>query len=111
MTTQMIIGSSRVISELRALISQAASSDASVLILGESGTGKELVARALHTESIRSKANFVPVNCGAIPGELWSLSSSAISVAPLLGRFLIERVDLNWRIREHYSLMKSVTCR
>lgn len=70
MTTQMIIGSSRVISELRALISQAASSDASVLILGESGTGKELVARALHTESIRSKANFVPVNCGAIPGEL-----------------------------------------
>ena len=51
MTTQMIIGSSRVISELRALISQAASSDASVLILGESGTGKELVARALHTES------------------------------------------------------------
>ena len=70
MTTQMIIGSSRVISELRALISQAASSDAGVLILGESGTGKELVARALHTESIRSKANFVPVNCGAIPGEL-----------------------------------------
>ena len=70
MTTQMIIGSSRVISELRALISQAASSDASVLILGESGTGKELVARALHTESTRSKANFVPVNCGAIPGEL-----------------------------------------
>ena len=70
MTTQMIIGSSRVISELRALIRQAASSDASVLILGESGTGKELVARALHTESLRSKANFVPVNCGAIPGEL-----------------------------------------
>jgi sigma-54 specific flagellar transcriptional regulator A len=66
----MIIGSSRVISELRALISQAASSDASVLILGESGTGKELVARALHTESTRSDANFVPVNCGAIPGEL-----------------------------------------
>ncbi len=70
MTTQMIIGSSRVISELRALISQAASSDASVLILGESGTGKELVARALHRESTRSDANFVPVNCGAIPGEL-----------------------------------------
>jgi sigma-54 specific flagellar transcriptional regulator A len=66
----MIIGSSRAINELRALISQAASSDASVLILGESGTGKELVARALHTESKRSSSNFVPVNCGAIPREL-----------------------------------------
>lgn len=69
-TTDMIIGSSRAINELRALISQAASSDASVLILGESGTGKELVARALHTESKRSSSNFVPVNCGAIPREL-----------------------------------------
>jgi sigma-54 specific flagellar transcriptional regulator A len=68
--TDMIIGSSRAINELRALISQAASSDASVLILGESGTGKELVARALHTESKRSSSNFVPVNCGAIPREL-----------------------------------------
>lgn len=69
-TTGMIIGSSRTVNELRALISQAASSDASVLILGESGTGKELVARALHTESKRSSSNFVPVNCGAIPREL-----------------------------------------
>jgi sigma-54 specific flagellar transcriptional regulator A len=69
-TTDIIIGSSRAINELRALISQAASSDASVLILGESGTGKELVARALHTESKRSSSNFVPVNCGAIPREL-----------------------------------------
>jgi sigma-54 specific flagellar transcriptional regulator A len=69
-TTDMIIGSSRTVNELRALISQAASSDASVLILGESGTGKELVARALHTESKRSSSNFVPVNCGAIPREL-----------------------------------------
>jgi len=69
-TSDMIIGSSRAINELRALISQAASSDASVLVLGESGTGKELVARALHTESNRAASNFVPVNCGAIPREL-----------------------------------------
>lgn len=70
----MIIGSSRAINELRALISQAASSDASVLILGESGTGKELVARALHTESNRAASNFVPVNCGAIPASYSSPS-------------------------------------
>ena len=54
MALDLIIGKSRAVSELRGLIRQAATSDASVLILGESGTGKELVARALHTGSSRS---------------------------------------------------------
>jgi sigma-54 specific flagellar transcriptional regulator A len=47
-----------------------AKTDASVLILGESGTGKEVVARNVHALSNRCKHSFVPVNCGAIPGEL-----------------------------------------
>jgi len=70
MALDLIIGKSRAVSELRGLIRQAATSDASVLILGESGTGKELVARALHTNSQRAAQQFVPVNCGAIPKEL-----------------------------------------
>ncbi len=41
-----------------------------VLITGESGTGKELVARAIHHQSPRSEAAFIPVNCVAIPSEL-----------------------------------------
>ncbi len=45
--------------------------DLSVVLIGESGTGKELVAQALHSEGGRSKSPFVPVNCGAIPGELF----------------------------------------
>ncbi len=53
------------------LIGKLAEDDQStVLIQGESGTGKELVAKAIHAHSPRSKKNFVPVNCAAIPDDL-----------------------------------------
>jgi DNA-binding NtrC family response regulator len=64
-----IIGASRPMRELFALIGRAARSASTVLITGESGTGKELVARAVHDLSGR-KGKFVPVNCSAIPAEL-----------------------------------------
>jgi len=63
-------GKSQAIVGIRKLIDQVAESDATVLILGESGTGKEVVARALHDASFRKDKPFVPINCGAIPGEL-----------------------------------------
>ena len=47
-----------------------ARNDASVLIMGESGTGKELLARAICAASPRSGAEFVAINCGAIPEQL-----------------------------------------
>jgi two-component system NtrC family response regulator len=51
-------------------IRKIATADIPVLVVGESGTGKELVARAIHTMSLRSMGPFVPINCGAIPENL-----------------------------------------
>ncbi|WP_132974455.1 sigma-54 dependent transcriptional regulator [Thiogranum longum] len=65
-----LVGTSRSVQMVRRMIQQVAKSDANVLILGESGTGKEVVARNLHYYSTRRENAFVPVNCGAIPGDL-----------------------------------------
>ena len=65
-----IIGNSPPMRDIRKLIETIADSTATVMINGESGTGKELVAQALHHQSSRSDANFVPLNCAAIPKEL-----------------------------------------
>lgn len=65
-----LVGNSDDIRQVRKLIEQVADTEASVLILGESGTGKEVVARNIHSLSSRSNKPFVPINCGAIPGEL-----------------------------------------
>lgn len=65
-----IIGNSPPMREIRKLIETIADSTATVMINGESGTGKELVAQALHYQSPRAEANFVPLNCAAIPKEL-----------------------------------------
>jgi two-component system response regulator PilR (NtrC family) len=65
-----LLGKSRAMQKVFALITKIHSVKTSVLITGESGTGKELVARALHSEGVRAKLPFVAVNCGAIPEEL-----------------------------------------
>jgi DNA-binding NtrC family response regulator len=65
-----IVGESQKIRELRTLIQTVAPTDARVLILGASGTGKELVAGALHGLSQRHEANYIRINCAAIPDTL-----------------------------------------
>ena len=67
---EQIIGESPKMKELRQLIQTVAPTNATVLILGESGTGKELIAGALHTLSERRNANYVRINCAAIPETL-----------------------------------------
>ncbi|NBX05465.1 MAG: sigma-54-dependent Fis family transcriptional regulator [Betaproteobacteria bacterium] len=76
MTTQKarnvpnFVGESDAIKAIRNLLPVVAASNSTVLITGESGTGKEIVARSLHELSPRCGANFVPINCAAIPKDL-----------------------------------------
>ena len=65
-----IIGNSKSIMEIHAMIDKVSKTEARVLITGESGTGKELVAHNIHEKSSRSKSSFIEVNCAAIPSEL-----------------------------------------
>lgn len=66
----VIIGKSRTTNDILELISKVAPTDARVLITGENGTGKELVARGIHSQSLRSENAFIDVNCAAIPHDL-----------------------------------------
>lgn len=65
-----IVASSPEMKEVLEMVGRVAPTDATVLIQGESGTGKELVARAIHQNSHRNDAPFIPINCGALPENL-----------------------------------------
>ncbi len=66
-----LIGEAPAFAELRRKIPLVARFGAAVLLTGETGTGKERCARALHYSSCRSDKPFIPVNCGAIPVDLF----------------------------------------
>jgi DNA-binding NtrC family response regulator len=66
-----VIGKSSAHRRLLALAGSAAETDAEVLIIGPSGVGKELYARLVHEQSARALYPLVPVNCGALPAELF----------------------------------------
>lgn len=65
-----IIGADSKMIRIFRQIRNVASFEYPVHIYGETGTGKELVARAIHNESGRKGAPFVPINCGALPEGL-----------------------------------------
>ncbi len=65
-----IVGDSPGLMRLLQVVEQVAPTDSNVLITGETGTGKELIARAVHSRSMRKDRPLVKVNCGAIPAGL-----------------------------------------
>jgi DNA-binding NtrC family response regulator len=65
-----IVGKSPRMNQVFGLISQAAPSRSTILVVGESGTGKELVAKAVHAHSARADKPFIVVNSGSLPHDL-----------------------------------------
>ena len=93
-----ITGESVSIKALRQQIKLMAPTNGRVLIYGESGSGKELIARAIHSESLRSDRVFVELNCAAIPedyieSEIFGYRHSAIPNGPAEKRVTFERAD------------------
>jgi DNA-binding NtrC family response regulator len=93
-----IVGRSPVMLEIFRLVETVCRTNSTVLISGESGTGKELVARALHSLSLRRDRPFVAVNCGAMPealleSELFGHVRGAFTGADKDKKGLIEAAD------------------
>jgi formate hydrogenlyase transcriptional activator len=89
-----IVGRSPALRKVLQEIETVAPTDSTVLIYGETGTGKELIARAIHNLGRRSAANFVKLNCAAIPtglleSEMFGHEKGAFTgaVAQRIGRF------------------------
>ena len=70
MSGESLIGTSAAARNLEVEISDAARSDAKVLLTGESGVGKEVVARLIHQLSRRRGTKLVALNCAAVPDSL-----------------------------------------
>ncbi|MDP6620533.1 MAG: sigma-54 dependent transcriptional regulator, partial [Nitrospinota bacterium] len=68
---RQFIGEAPGVRRVRALLLQAAPTEAPILLAGESGVGKEVVARTIHVLSTRRNAPFVALNCAAIPETLF----------------------------------------
>jgi two-component system response regulator HydG len=92
--SRTLVGQSPAFRAFMDLLTQAAPSTATVLLIGESGTGKELAARFLHEASPRARGPFVAVNAAALPesileAELFGVEKGAFTgaVARKEGRF------------------------
>jgi len=65
-----IVGTSPQLRRVLKMVASVAKTDSTVMIRGESGTGKELIARAIHSNSLRRYAPIISINCGAFTETL-----------------------------------------
>lgn len=107
-----IIGESSAVHALNRQIATAADCDLPVLISGESGTGKELVARAIHSQSDRSKKPFISLNCGALTetlleSELFGYERGAFTGAHQKKKGLFEAADTGTLLLDEIAEMST----
>jgi two-component system response regulator PilR (NtrC family) len=93
-----IIGRSKPMQDVFDLVETVAPTNSTILVTGESGTGKELVARAVHTNSLRRDQAFVALNCGALPetlleSELFGHMRGAFTGAAITKKGLLEAAE------------------
>ena len=91
-----IVGQSAAMKKVLTQAEQVAKTDSTVLLLGETGTGKDLLARAIHSMSLRKDRPLVTVNCASLPptlieSELFGREKGAYTGAltRMVGRFEI----------------------
>lgn len=94
----MILGKSRTMETVKDTLRKVAKNDFPVLITGETGTGKNLFAKAIHFNSARAGAPFLPVNCSSIPehlleSELFGHTKGAFTGAALERKGLFESAN------------------
>jgi transcriptional regulator with GAF, ATPase, and Fis domain len=93
-----LVGTSFEMRRVYAMLERIAASDTTVLVQGETGTGKDVVARSVHAASRRRDRPFVPLDCGAVPenlfeSELFGHARGAFSGAVADRKGVIEEAD------------------
>jgi len=93
-----IIGTSPQLRQVLKMVASVAKTDSTVMIRGESGTGKELIARAIHSNSLRRYAPIISINCGAftetlLESELFGHEKGAYTGADRMRMGKLERAN------------------
>jgi len=105
-----IVGRSKAMQDVFDLVETVAPTNSTILVTGESGTGKELVARAVHTNSLRREQAFVALNCGALPetlleSELFGHMRGAFTGAAVTKKGLLEAAERGTILLDEISEM------
>ena len=108
-----IVGRSKPMQDVFDLVETVAPTNSTILVTGESGTGKELVARAVHTNSLRRDHAFVALNCGALPetlleSELFGHMRGAFTGAATTKKGLLEAAERGTVFLDEISEMSTM---